>query len=478
MPLLSYPLALELKKELQGTNAEVITPDNENYPESISRFSASSERDAGAVIRVTCTDEVSKTVSFATKRHIPFVVQGGGYNTSGSSSTYGGIAISMSKMSKIIVDQASKTIAVQGGATWQDVDRVADTFGLAVVGCTMNKTSVGGTTLGGGYGWLTGSYGLIIDNLLSVKMVLADGRVVTASITDNTDLFWAVRGAGQNFGVATEFVFKAYPQKNPVFGGLLYFTADRLAKILDFANHFEERATGHEGLFFGFTAPPLMQATVIFAVVFYNGPRPEAERFFAPILSQGPVLNDTRMMPYPEINMMMNKAAEFGGRKRLGGTSVTLPLDVKYMEELYRDFDNIMKTFPLASESIVVFELLPYTELIKVPNDATAFANRGRYYNAGLIFCWHNPELDPKMRSLHQDMVQKIGERAGIAKSPEANQGVGVYANYAGHEANARELFGDNLPRLQKLKMQYDPDNVFRKWHDMFLHTETYSKKS
>ncbi|KAE8376401.1 hypothetical protein BDV26DRAFT_265666 [Aspergillus bertholletiae] len=476
MPSLSYPLALELKKELQHTNAEVITPDNENYVESISRFSSSWEKDAGAVVRVTCTDEVSKVVHFATQRHIPFVVQGGGYSTTGSSSTYGGIIISMAKMSRVIVDQASKTIAVEGGATWEDVDRVAATFGLAVVGCTMNKTSVGGTSLGGGYGWLTGSYGLTIDNLLSVKIVLADGSVITASITDHPDLFWAARGAGQDFGVGTEFVFKAYPQKDPVFGGYLYFTADRLPKIVEFANRFEEGSTGNVGFFFGFSALPNIQDTAIFALVFYNGPREEAERYFAPVLSQEPFINETEMMPYPKINMMVNKAADFGGRKKFGGTNFTLPLKLEFMQELYEDFDRIMKTYPITSASVVKFELLPYTELIKVPNDATAFSNRGRYYNAVTIFCWHDPELDPKMRALHLDMVHKIGTRAGIAKSSEANQGVGVYANYAGHEANARQLFGGNLPRLQQLKLQYDPDNVFRKWHDMFLHTAVNSK--
>ncbi|KAE8356747.1 hypothetical protein BDV28DRAFT_65207 [Aspergillus coremiiformis] len=474
MPFLSYPRALELKNELRETNAEVITMENENYAEGISRFSSSCEKEAGAIVRVTSTDEVSKVVSFATKRHIPFVVQGGGFNTSGSSSTFGGIVINLSKMSQITVDPGAKTVFVQGGAIWEDVDKVSATFGLAIVGCTMNHTSVGGTALGGGYGWLTGRYGLIIDNLLSARLVLADGRIVTVSMTENPDLFWAVRGAGQGFGVTTEFVFKAYPQTDPVFGGLLYFTADRLSQIVHFANEFEERSTGIEGFLFGFTGSLLMQETVVFVVTFYNGSRSAAEKFFEPILSLKPVVNEIEMMPYPKMNTILNRAAEFGGRKSLGGSNIVLPLNVKSVEEVYRDFDTIMKTFPRVSESFVVFELLPYIELIKVPNEATAFANRGKYYNAASIFRWHDPELDPKMRSLQQDMMNKIGRRAGVARSEEMNQGVGVYANYAGHEANATELFGDNLPRLQTLKMQYDPDNVFKKWHDMFLHTSVH----
>ncbi|QKX59875.1 uncharacterized protein TRUGW13939_07017 [Talaromyces rugulosus] len=432
MPFLTYPRALQLKKELCETNAQVITPDDENYEEGITRFNESSERVAGAIVLVTSTSEVSKVVSFATKRYIPVVVQGGGYSTSGASSTHGGIVINLSKMSKVAVDPASRTLAAQAGATWAAVDNVAASSGLAVVGCTVNHTSVAGTALGGGYGWLTGRHSLIIDNLLSIKMVLADGRVVDASTTENTDLFWAARGAGQSFGVATELVFKAHRQPNRVFGGCLYYTIDKLPQIVEFANRFEQLSTGKECLFFGFTAPILMETTMIIVIAFYNGPSPEAEKFFEPILSLGPIVNETRMMPYPQINTLMNGAAEYGGRKRFGATNITLPLQVEFLEELYRDFDKIIKTYPRVNETVVVFQLIPYTEIIKVPSDATAFANRGKYYNVGSIFCWNFPELDKKMGSLQNDMMKKIRERAGALQGGKLDDGVGVYANYAG----------------------------------------------
>lgn len=382
-------------------------------------------------MRVTSTDEVSKVVSFATKRYIPFVVQAGGHSTSGSSSTYGGIVISLDRMCKVLVDPASKTVAVQGGAKWEDVDNAADQHGLAVVGATANHLGVGGTTLGGGYGWLTGRYGLIIDNLLSVKMVLADGRIVMASDTENSNLFWAIRGAGQEFGVVTEFVFKAHPQKHPVFAGLLYFTADKLPKVVEFANRFEELANRDQGLFFGFTGPPLMEKSVVLATVFYNGPRAEAEKFFEPLLSLNPVVNHTDMVPYPSANTIINKPAAFGGRKRFGGTNITLPLDVKFIQEIYDDFDLIMKTYAEVGESVLAFELLPHAQVIKVSNHATAYANRGRYYNVGSIFCWHDAELDARMHTLQQSMLDKIRDRAGIPTGREG-EGVGVYANYAG----------------------------------------------
>jgi FAD/FMN-containing dehydrogenase len=119
-------------------------------------------------------------------------------------------------MRKAEVDPAQKTITAQGDALWADVDEAAAEHGLATVGGTVNHTGIGGLTLGGGYGWLTGAYGLTIDNLLEAELVLADGSIVTASHTENEDLFWAVRGAGACFGVATKFVYRAHEQKNQI----------------------------------------------------------------------------------------------------------------------------------------------------------------------------------------------------------------------------------------------------------------------
>lgn len=440
---------------------------------------------------VTSSCEVALVVAFATHHYIPFVVQGGGHSTSGASSTHGGIVINMSEMRKVLVDPASATVAVQGGATWEEVDRATAREGLVVVGCTTSAAGVGGTTLGGGFGWLTGRYGLVIDNLISVKLVLADGRVVTASLTENPDLFWAVRGAGQCFGVATEFILRAHRQRSSIFGGLLYLPADRLAEVVEFANQFDNRTTGDEGLFFGFTTrPPALPSTVIVALLFYNGPRVAAEAFFAPLLALDPILNETREMPYPEINTILARLATPGARKHVSGTTVTLQLDPRLVNDIFEDFDRIMRTYPRVEGSTVFFELLPYARAAKVPFDATAYANRGPYHNVAIILRWHDPELDAKMRSLGRTLLRKIREHAPVARIP--GHGVGVYANYAGtntcpldtpeqfptdthlgHEANAQELFGDNLPRLQELKRRYDPKNMFQKWHNLLVPTRS-----
>jgi hypothetical protein len=265
-------------------------------------------------------------------------------------------------------------------------------------------------------------------------MVLADGRIVTASETENDDLFWAVRGAGQDFGVVTEFVFKAYPQKDPVFTGLLFFDADKLPQIVEFANRFPTLTDGNQSLVFGFTGSlPLMEKSAIVVAVFHNGSSTDAENFFAPLFSLHPVASNTDTVPYPMANAILNKAAQYGARKHFSGASVTIPVDIDFVQSLYEDFDQIMKAYPRSGNSILTIELFPYTKVIQVSREATAYANRGRYYNVASIFCWHTPELDTRMRSLQRKLMDKIHHRAGTSRFKYGHvDGVGVYANYVG----------------------------------------------
>jgi len=369
--------------------------------------------------------------AFATRHHVPLVVHACGYSTSSASSTHGGIVIDMSAMHKVIVDTASRTVAIQGGATWAEVDEATEQEGLAVVGCTSSATGVGGTTLGGGFGWLTGRHELIIDNLISVKLVLADGSILNTSMTENPDLFWAVRGAGQEFGVATEFVMRAHRQDSPVFGGFLYFSMDSLADIVGFANSFDQRAGGDEGIFFGFTTRPFtLASTAIFTLLFYNGPQSAAEEFFAPLLKLNHIQNNTQEMSYREINNLLRQVAAPGARRRVTGTSISLPLEIKMMEDIGQEFNRIIETYPRMEGSTIVFELIPYACVTEVPIDATAYANRGPYHNVAIMFRWRDHELDSKIANIGRAFIRKFRQETGVASI--AGSGVGVYANYAG----------------------------------------------
>lgn len=323
-------LAITYLKANLSSTAEVKTPDSDNYAASIKRWSTTAELAAvspphnpkrshqqpqSIIVFPTSSTDISKTILCSKAHKLELAVKGGGHSTSGSSSTHGGLCIDLSKMRSVTVDVEAKTITAQGGALWSDVDSEAAKYGLAAVGGTVNHTGIGGLTLGGGYGFLTGRHGLVIDNLLEVELVLADGEVVTVSETENSDLFWAIRGAGSGFGVVTKFVYRAHEQKDAVWGGLLVFDPKVLRDVVDFANMIYEEGNQDKTVVIGFGAPPPTFHPMVIVVVFCNGPEDEAKKFYEPLLHLGPLANTTKTVPYPEVNSMMNHIMEPGFRR-------------------------------------------------------------------------------------------------------------------------------------------------------------------
>jgi FAD/FMN-containing dehydrogenase len=319
---------------------------------------------------------------------IPFTVRGGGHSTSGAASIEDGIVIDLSKMRKVTVDAKAKTITAQGGTLWEDVDVEAAKYGLATVGGTVNHTGVGGLTLGGGYGYLSGKHGLTIDNLLSVEIVLASGTHTTCSATQHADLFWAVRGAGTSFGVVTSFTFQAYPQPDPVFAGPLIFPPSALPQLVSFANKFHATTDGNQAIIMAFSAPPPANQPVILTQLFYNGTEAAAKDFFADLFALNPLADMSGSMPYAQVNSLLNPAAGFDGRKQFGGGAFKLPLDVGFVTSLYEDFRAFVDSHDRMGESMVMFECVPYGKIVEVRNGETAFANRGDYYNIATMFKW------------------------------------------------------------------------------------------
>lgn len=212
----------QLRQLLHGTNAEVRAPSDEGYDKSIDRWSKAAEKRAGVAVAATSAKEVSITIKYASEKGLDVAVKGGGHSTAGASSTDGGLLIDLGRMRNVDVDTEKQLLYVQGGCLWSDVDEAAWKHGLATVGGTVADTGVGGLTLGGGYGHLSGGYGLVIDNTVSITVVLANGEIKTASKEQDPDLFWALNGAGQNFGITTEFVLKAWPQKEMYLGTMLF----------------------------------------------------------------------------------------------------------------------------------------------------------------------------------------------------------------------------------------------------------------
>jgi hypothetical protein len=455
---------IQLKASLSPSSS-IVTPDLENYEQCHKRWSDGAEKRAvcterrtalldpklkiifypllsltfsqAIVVYPTCATDVATTVLFSQANSFELAVVCGGHSTGGASSTDGGLCLDLSKMRDVSVDPEKMTITAQGGALWSDVDTAAAEYGLATVGGTVNHTGVGGLTLGGGIGWLSCTYGLVIDNLLEVEIVLASGKIVRASETDHTDLFWAVRGAGVCFGVVTSFVFKAHEQKNPIWAGLIILAPPVLTKVIEFANRQMETHTGKHGMILGFGCPPPAFQPVLIAGVFYNGTESEGKKFFAPLLELSPLADHTGIMPYPSLNTMVNAIATHGDRKTWKGSAFLYPLDPKVAEETFNDFVAFVQKVPDAVQSFVIFEYFGTEQITKIPPTATAYANRGAYCNVLIGPRWVDQANDIICRGWARELAAKFtGQFEKQKKSrgvdKDTLEAVGQYGNYDG----------------------------------------------
>ena len=201
--------------------------------------------------------DVSRALNFATSNKIPLSIKCGGHNPSGASSITDGLCIDLSRyFNTARVDPEERLVYVGGGAIWKTVDHATIAHGLATPGGTVNHTGVGGLILAGGYGYLSGQYGLVIDNLVQATVVTADGSVVTASPTSHPDLFWGIRGGGCNFGIVTEFVLKVYPQRKTVFAGHIIFPPPLLGKVCEAIDKWWPEAKEQEAMLLALTRGP------------------------------------------------------------------------------------------------------------------------------------------------------------------------------------------------------------------------------
>src|SRR5262249_49201173 len=220
-------------------------------------YNAMIDKKPALIARCADVADVMAAVSFAREKGVLLAVRGGGHNGPGLGTCDGGLVVDLRSLKGVRVDQKNRTVRVEGGALWGEVDHATHPFGLAAPSGFLSTTGVGGLTLGGGIGYLSRRYGLTIDNLLEVDVVLADGRLVTASAEENEDLFWAVRGGGGNFGVVTSFLFRANPV-GTVYGGPIFWPLDKGAEVLRFWRDFILKAPEEINGWFGVaTVPPV-----------------------------------------------------------------------------------------------------------------------------------------------------------------------------------------------------------------------------
>ncbi|KAM0247699.1 hypothetical protein ACHAP5_003946 [Fusarium lateritium] len=394
-------------------------------------------------------------------------VCGGGHSSSGASSTEG-IVVDLRKMRKVVVDTEALSVKYEGGCLWEDVDTALERHGLATVGGVVNHTGVGGLTLGGGHGYLTPRHGLTIDNLLKAEVVLANGDIVEASEDTNQDLFWAIRGAGAQFGVVTHFVTRAHRQ-GKVWSGPLAYSADKLPTLLQFANEVFGRSNleGH-CLTLGIGFSPDGTTRVVSVIPLFHGSDMDARKYFSGLLELDSIADETEMMTTAKTNSLLNSVMDHGVRRLMGSGNITMPLDVEPMLQTADMFWKFCEGHDGMGKSVLAIEFFPTDKIREVAQEATAYANRGDYYDALTSFAWENPSYDDEIRQFNRSICKRIRETSGYQKTAGSHwsQGpVGVYINIEADSISPQDAWGANLPRLRELKKKYDPRNVFNKWH-------------
>src|SRR6185295_17526313 len=301
----------DLRAKFRG---ELIVPGDAGYDAARKVYNAMIDRRPALIVKCADVADVIAAVTLAREKNLLLAVRGGGHNGPGLGVCDGGLVIDLSRLRGIRVDQQSRSVRVEGGCLWGDVDHATHPFGLAVPSGFISSTGVGGLTLGGGIGYLTREYGLTIDNLLSADVVLADGSVVTADKSTNADLFWALRGGGGNFGVVTSFEFRAQPVKM-VYAGPTFWPLEETAEVMKAYRDFILGAPENVNGFFAFlTIPPspmfpehLHLRKVCGVMWVCTGSPGAAEAATRPMRSVGtPLLDHQAEMPLPAVNSLFD----------------------------------------------------------------------------------------------------------------------------------------------------------------------------
>ena len=399
------------------------------------------------IARCRNTADVADAVNFAREHSLEVAVRGGGHNVAGRATIDGGVMIDLSLMKGIHVDPKARTARAQGGTTWGEYNRETQAHGLASTGGAVSTTGVGGLTLGGGWGYLLGKYGLAIDNLRSVQLVLADGRIVTASADDNTDLFWAVRGGGGNFGIATSLEYNVHPVGPTIIGGLVAHPFAKARDTLRYYRDITASAPDELGCLAGVLHGP-DGSTLAAMLPCHCGPLSSSEAAVKQIKTFGsPMLDAAGPMPYAAINQLMDAAFPKGALNYWKSSFLS-----SLSDEVIDTMIDCYARVPSPMSGILLEHWHGATTRVAVSD--TAFPHRAVGYNLLFYSEWINPA----------DTERNIAwTREGYA-AMQPFIASGRYVNYLDDDEAgdpAAEAYGPNYARLRQLKSKFDPMNLF-----------------
>jgi FAD/FMN-containing dehydrogenase len=440
--------ALELT--LKG---DVVCPGDPGYDGARAIWNAMIDRRPALIVRCRHADDVGLALRFARDHALEISVRGGGHNIAGTAVCDGGLMIDLSAVTEVTVDADRKRAYVEAGATLGDVDRATQRHGLAVPLGINSTTGIAGLTLGGGFGWLTRKHGLTIDNLVSADVVTGSGRL-TASANENTDLFWAIRGGGGNFGVVTRFEFALHPGGPQVLAGLIVFPFDQAGLVLRRYRDFVETAPEELNVWAVLRkAPPLPflpQAVhgreIVALAVFYSGDLAEGQRRIEPLRQFGTVVGEhIASQPYIAWQQAFDPLLAAGARNYWKSHNFTALSDGA-IDALIAFGER------LPSEQSEIFVALVSGAANRVPADATAYANRDARLVVNVHARWEGADADAPCIEWARAFFD--------ASAPYASAGAYVNFMTADESARVAAAYGSNYQRLVLMKRRFDPRNI------------------
>lgn len=441
-----------LKNSIAG---KIILPEDSSYDQARTIWNDMIDKKPALIVQVAKAEDVSHAVRFAKDHQLELSVLGAGHHIAGNSLAEGGLTIDFSKMREVRVNVQKKRAYVEPGATLADFDKATLKHGLATPTGINSTTGIAGLTLGGGFGWLTRQYGLTIDNLVSAEMVTADSQSLRVSNDENSDLFWAIRGGGGNFGVVTGFEFQLHEINPEIYAGLIVFPFHQARNILKQYREFSKSASEELNVWVVLRhAPPLPflpveihGKMVLVLAVFYNGNAEKGENLSAFLKGFGdPVGEHIGMQPYTQWQQAFDPLLTPGMRNYWKSHNFT-----HISDELIDTVTKYAGTIPT-----------PHTEMFfgsisgeqnKIPVEATAYSARDARFIVNVHGRWEKPEDDSRCISWAREFYD--------ATKPFASGG--AYVNFMTEDESDRipSAYGLNYNKLVSLKQKYDPDNLF-----------------
>ncbi|HZZ24073.1 MAG TPA: FAD-binding oxidoreductase [Roseiarcus sp.] len=440
----------------QSLRGPVIGRNHPEYDEARKLYNAMIDKRPLLIARCADVADVIAAVKFGRDNKLPIAIRGGGHNGPGLGSVNDGLVIDLSTMKGVRVDPAKRTVRVGPGCATGDVDHATHAFGQAVPFGIVSTTGVGGLTLSGGHGYLSRQYGLAVDNLLEADVVLADGSFVTASETENADLFWALRGGGGNFGVVTSFLFRTNPAGMVYAGPIIFELADGAAVTKWFRQH-QPKAADEFYMFLGLQSVPPgdpfpkehWSKKMCVLLVSHNGPLAEGEKAVNGVRAAlpKPIIDWAQPMPYPALQSLFD------------------PLYPKGMQWYWKG--DFVKDLPDAAVDahiahanrmpgpLCAMHLYPIDGAVHLQKkDASAWSCRDASWSMVIAGIDPDPAKAPALKQWARDYWEAV-HPFDLA---------GAYPNFMMDDegdARVKAAYGGNYDRLASLKKKYDPANLF-----------------